>query len=184
LRAEGTINNPSEFKVYRFKESSGQSEWQPMRKSVKDIARRAEVSQMAVSRQLEALTFANVGEKFPTILDAVTRPVKKDNLRVRGLDPFTKDRELLGAIIRGEYSINGFRNRNIRKQLFRPTNKEETKRCSAKVTRMFKLLRSHGIIKKVPRTHRYLVTKKGTQLISAITTIQNTNLNDLLKLAA
>ena len=36
LRIESTINNPKEFKVYRYQESSKSMQWQTMRKSIKD----------------------------------------------------------------------------------------------------------------------------------------------------
>ena len=49
---------------------------------------------------------------------------------------------------------------------------------------MLRILRTHGLIKKVPRTHRYMMTEKGIELISALGTIANTNVSDLLKLAA
>src|SRR5439155_14992066 len=49
LRVETTINDPSEFKVYRAKEGdeSGTKQWRQLRKGVADIHRRAEVSQAA-----------------------------------------------------------------------------------------------------------------------------------------
>ena len=38
-----------------------------------------------------------------------------------------------------------------------PATPEETKRQSAKVTRLIGLLRAHGVIAKVSKTHRYQV---------------------------
>lgn len=184
LRAEATINNPSEFKIYRYNYNSEIMQWQPMRKSIQDIPKRAEISQKIVNRQMDALSYANVGDKFPALLEPVIYSTQKGKIKVRGLDPFVKDKALLDVVIRGEFRINGFRNRDIRGDLFPSINQEESKKYSAKVSRMLRLLRMHGVIRKIPKTHRYMITEKGIQLISALKTIQNTNTNELLKIAA
>jgi hypothetical protein len=57
LRAECTINEPTDFKVYRAKENDpeGPKAWLPLRYGVADLHRRAQVSQAANERYLEAL---------------------------------------------------------------------------------------------------------------------------------
>lgn len=57
LRVETTLNDPKGFKVYRTKQDDpeGPKEWLPLRKSVADLTRRAELSQSANERYLEAL---------------------------------------------------------------------------------------------------------------------------------
>ena len=62
--------------------------------------------------------------------------------------------------------------------------REETRKHSAKIGRLFRILRTHGVIKKIPRTHRYLLTEKGTKLISALKTINESKICDLMNLAA
>ena len=61
LRAETTINDPRDMKVFRPKADceSGERSWQKMRKGVADLHRRAEVSQRANERYLEALAAVN-----------------------------------------------------------------------------------------------------------------------------
>ena len=56
LRVETTLNDVSDLKVYRPKEGDeeGDKDWRPMRKGVADLHRRAEVSQKANERYLEA----------------------------------------------------------------------------------------------------------------------------------
>jgi hypothetical protein len=184
LRIETTINKPNEFKSYRPKLSTGELEWQPMRKSIEDLPRRAEISQKVIDSHLKALTSANTGDKFNQIISKICSPTTQGKLRLRGLDPFGKDKELLDVIIEGKFHINGFRNRDIRKNLFDSNDPLQNKRDSGKVSRRLRMLRAHGIIKKVPRTHRYLLTQKGIELISAVKTINNAKVSDLIKLAA
>jgi len=184
LRVETTINRPNEFQSYRPQLSTGELKWQQMRLSIDDIPRRAEVSQKINERHVEALERANTGAKFNAIIDSVSSPIIQGHFRVRGLDPFIKDRHVLDIIIDGKFHINGFKNKDIRAMMFQSEKPDQIKKDSAKVSRIFRMLRLHGIIKKVPRTHRYMMTEKGIELISALRTIKNTNIKDLLKLAA
>jgi hypothetical protein len=57
LRVETTINNSRDLKVYRRKmgQSSGPKSWQRLRKGIADIHRRAQLSQAANERYLDAL---------------------------------------------------------------------------------------------------------------------------------
>ncbi len=101
------------------------------------------------------------------------------------MDPFNKDRVILEAVANGQYAINGLRNRNVREIVFpNLKTKEEIKKHSAKISRLFRLLRMHGLIKKIPRTHRYLLTEKGSKLVSALKTINESKICDMIKLAA
>jgi hypothetical protein len=90
--------------------------------------------------------------------------------RVRALNPMGQDAELLRAIGRGEFALDGFRNRDIREILYGPAgaNEAQTRRQSAAVSRRLRMLRAHGLIAKVPKSHRYQLTKRGRELITAI----------------
>jgi hypothetical protein len=49
---------------------------------------------------------------------------------------------------------------------------------------LLRLLRAHGILKKVPKTHRYLVCVKARPAILAVLAARNTNPEDLTKQTA
>ena len=90
---------------------------------------------------------------------------------MRGLNPLgDADAALLEHIGRGEFILNGFRNRDLRDLLFKTptTDCKEARRRSGRVTRMIRMLRAHGLIHKVPQTHRYLVSPKGRIAITAV----------------
>jgi hypothetical protein len=107
--------------------------------------------------------------------------------RVRGINPLAaEDAVLLEAVSRGEFALNGLRNRDLQR-LFYPTQaatKEEARRRSAKVTRQLRMLRAHGIVTKVPHTHRYQVTEQGRKMLTAILTARQTPINQFLAKAA
>jgi predicted transcriptional regulator len=63
---------------------------------------------------------------------------------------------ILTAIVRGEFNIKGFRNKNLQKLLgFN----------GAKISRLIKRLRVHGLIKKATDSYKYYLTKIGKETI-------------------
>jgi len=87
------------------------------------------------------------------------------------------DEALLSAISRAEWTIAGLRNRDIRKLLFAGEPRDpKVARCrSAAVSRKLRLLRAHGLIRKVPHTHRYMVTQSGRIALTALLAAQAAN---------
>ena len=90
------------------------------------------------------------------------------------------------AISQPEFSQNGLRNRDLRPLLYPqpPHDPREQKRQSAAISRKLAMLRAHRIIRKVPHTHRYVLTDFGREAITAILAAQNANTLELAKLAA
>jgi len=188
LRVETTLNDPTDFKVYRPTEADPQTlEWRPLRRGVADIYRRAEVCQKANERYLDALASADTGQTLREVVGSLGSPTTWKGKRVRGINPFApEDAALLEAVSRGEFALNGLRNRDLQRLLYSSQAKtpEEARRRSGQVTRKLRLLRAHGILAKVAHTHRYQVTPQGRQILTAILTAQQVPVNELLKRAA
>lgn len=188
LRVETTINNADDFKVYRPVEgvSEGEYDWRRLRRGVADMHRRCQVSQAANERYLDALEPVDQSTPLGDLAGSITAPVVWNGRQVRGLRPLSADdAALLEFVSRGEFTINGFRNRDVREGLFgHCTDTSELRRQSGKVTRLLRLLRAHGLIKKVPRTHRYLVTCRGRNIIMPLLQARQTNTATLRELAA
>lgn len=183
LRVETTINEAAALKSYRRPDGdpNGARQWRPLRKGVADIARRAQLSQSANGRYLEAL--ADIDDQTPlrVITDKLCQPTELAGRRLRGLRPFGEDRQLLEAVGDGKYLTTGFRNRDIRRALFGvdPDDPAERRRQAARISYRLRLLRAHGLIKKIPRSHRYLLTKGGRVAITLLLAAQNANLQTL-----
>jgi hypothetical protein len=178
LRVETTLNDPRGLKVYRRKQGEPRSaplRWLPLRKGVADLARRAQLSQASNERYLEALAAIDVQTPLKQLTDKLCRPVRRGGRRHRGLRPFEPDEaRLLEIITRGEHQVAGFRNRDVRAAFYgRCQDAADRRRQSAAITRKFALLRAHGLIKKVPRTHRYLLTTRGAAVIPALLAARN-----------
>jgi hypothetical protein len=173
LRTETTINQPRDFQVYRPKEGDpgGEKAWRYMRRGVADLHRRAQVSGACNDRYLEAMATVESGEPLAALVEPLCRPVTWKAKRMRALNPMSgADAALLAAVARGEFLINGFRNRDLRRLLYgeKPVSRSEQRRRSSAVTRQLRLLRAHGLIRKVPHTHRYVLSPKGRKAIHAL----------------
>jgi hypothetical protein len=107
--------------------------------------------------------------------------------RLRALNPLSADdSNLLEAVGRPEFLLNGLRNRDIRRLLFptEPHDKADERRRAAAISRKLRLLRAHGLIRKVPRTHRYLVSPNGRKVITALLAARDANVDFLTTNAA
>lgn len=172
LRVETTVNQADGFSVYRRKEGdeSGALSWRPLRKGVADLHRQAEVSHRANERFVESL--ATVAEPTPLgqLLAPLGRPVIDDGHRFRALNPLTgADGELLRTVARGDFLLQGFRNRDVRIAGFGESDDASLRRKQAAlVTRQLRLLRAHGLIVKVQKTHRYQVSAQGRRVLTAL----------------
>jgi hypothetical protein len=172
LRLETTINQGGCFKVYRTKEGDDQGPptWRKLRKGVADLHRQADLSQRANERLADSL--ATVAEPTPLgqLLAPLGRPVFQDGQRTRALNPLTgADGELLRTVARGDFLLHGFRNQDVRLALYGVgADSTERRRQSAAVTRQLRLLRAHGLIVKVQKTHRYQVSAAGRRILTAL----------------
>lgn len=173
LRVETVINQTRDMKVYRTKEGDedGAKNWQRLRKGVADIHRRAEISQAANERYVEALASVDESRSLAELAAAVCQAVVWQGQRSRALNPLAaEDGQLLEAVNRGEFAINGFRNADLRGLLYTkpPSDEAEERRRSAAITRKLRLLRAHGLIHKIPKTHRYQLSPHGRNVINAL----------------
>ena len=188
LRPEMTMNNPADFRVYRPNEGTpqGPKAWRVLRRGVADLHRRAQVSQQAIERYLQAL--AQVDDS--TRLEELTRPLERATTwkgkGVRALHPFQEpDTALLEAVARGDFLLNGFRNRDLQALFFpqAPDSVQQKRRRSARGGRQIRLLRAHGLIRKVARENRYHVTPPGRRIITAVLAARKATVCQLSKAA-
>jgi len=184
--AETTLNTVGDFRVYRAKEGGPEDDlqWRPMRKGIADLHRRAEVSQKANERLLNALASVDDSRSVEELTAAIQKHTHCAGRRVRALCPWGKDKELLAAANHGEFLINGFRNRDLQALLYTTPAESpaERRRRSSAISRKLRMLRAHGLIQKVSHTHRYHVTATGRAILVAVLTTASTTVHQLNQL--
>jgi hypothetical protein len=184
--AETTTNNVSVFRSYRPKEGGPEEDlqWRQMRKGVADLKRRAEISQNVNERLVNALASVDDSRRLEELVAPLQQRVNWKGRRVRALRPWAEDKELLAAVNHGDFLINGFRNRDLQALLYDDPAKsdhEKRRRCAA-ISRKLRMLRAHGIIRKVPHTHRYHVAPEARTTLVAILTATRTTLHQINEL--
>ncbi len=188
LRVETTINECEDFQVYRRPEGQPKQAraWRSLRRGLADLPRRAQISRAANTRYLHALAAVEETQPLNQLVEGLCGPVRYKGRRWRALNPWSaQDGALLEAINRGEVALNGLRNRDLRAVLYpRPASPQEQRRQAARISRRLALLRAHGILKKVPHSHRYHLTQRGRVIVTALLTARKASIQQLEKLAA
>ena len=83
------------------------------------------------------------------------------------------------------HAVTGIRNADLRQRLPKHHGEKRTDRqLTASATRHLRLLRAHGIIKKISKTHRYQLTDHGRTLVTAMTSALAASTKKLTKIAA
>ncbi len=160
LRIETTVNNVSFFKHHRkveHRDGTWEMKDAPLKKSIYSLLVLRELMEAANRRYLEfvsAIEDPTIGIKN---LEKISEPTSDGQRTYRGFNLFLdQDLKLFQGIVRGEFNIRGFQNRSLRAIL------AET--SGTQVSRIFKRLKMHGLIKRVRGTYKYYLTRLGQKV--------------------
>ena len=160
LRIETTTNDVSFFKHYReveHRNGTKSMKHAPLKKNIYSLTLLALLFKASNKRYLEFISAFDNKEAGRKRLDKVTKSKQENNRNYKGFNLFCDtDLSILLTVLRGEYNISGFRNKDIRMRL--PFN-------SGKVSRLIKRLKVFGLIKKAGKTYKYYLTKLGKELV-------------------
>jgi hypothetical protein len=190
LRGETTINDPRAFKVFRQPDDdTGRTpRWLPMRKGVADLERRSRLSQASNDRYFNMLAACPTDAKFIEVVGTVCQPVQQGNRRIRALNPSAaQDLQLLRFLTQGQWAIEGLRNRDLVGWLEPNAEKLDAagrRKLTARASRLLAILRAHGLIQRVQKTHRYQVTPKGYSIAALIVSTATIEAKELMEKAA
>jgi hypothetical protein len=188
LRFEFTMNDPTRFLIRRSVEGSEDKGKRllPMRKGIADIVVRTQICSARIKNLTEQVATLEECLSVGEILSKVTQPTRSNGKRVRGLDVTGKDLALLQAIADPRFNVDAITNKQLQKDLGRsPWAKGmQGQRLSARIGRHLRLMREHGLIKKLPNQHRYVLTDKGRLLTTALNQFLGAKVSDLSNLVA
>jgi hypothetical protein len=160
LRIEVTVNDVSFFKQYRqvhHRDGSQTTKWAPMKKTIYSLAALSQVLLAANRRYLKFISDIETPEVGVEKLHQLAETQTENDRRYKGFNLFMEEDTLLfRSLLRGEFSISGFTNKNLRQFL--------PHKNSGQVSRLLKRLRVHGLVKKVGRRYKYYLTEFGRQV--------------------
>lgn len=168
LRIETTTNNVTFFQHYRtveHRDGTTTKKYASMKKNIYSLKPLMKNLKASNRRYLEFISAFKLNTDGRKKLNKLSQPKAENGRNFRGFNFFDKDDlNLLLIIVRGEFLINGFRNKNLR-YFYKG-------KSSSQISRMLKRLRLHQLIRKVTGYHKYYLTALGKQIICAALSIK------------
>lgn len=162
LRIETTANDISFFKHYReieHKDGSKSKRITNFKKNIYSMGSLRTVLAASNHRYLDFISQIETRETGRKNLSKVSESKELNNRRYKGFNFFdSSDVTLFKILFRGEFCIQGFQNKTLRKYL--------PDKSSGQISRLLKRLQAHGLIKKVSHCYKYYLTSLGKQVIS------------------
>ena len=157
----------------------------PLRKGVADLPVRAQVAADVNQRFTAQLATLRDTTPVGAILADVEAHTHAGR-RVRALDPLGKDRALLLAVADPALVVAGITNAALQRTLGGTpwANGKTATALSARISRHLRLLRAHGIIRKLPKQRKYQLTEKGRHLTTLVSVLLGASTEQLLEMAA
>ena len=160
-RVECTANDVSFFKHHRHVEQrNGERVFKlaPLRKSIYSLGDLRRLMHAANNRYLAFMACLDNPDAAQKALAKMAARAKVNGRSFRGFDLFLdSDYRLFLTLARGEWSISGFRARDLRQYIDGLT--------AGRASYLIKRLRTHGLIKKVAHSYKYFFTKLGRRVV-------------------
>lgn len=160
LRIETTVYDVSFFYQYRHvhhRDGTTTPKWAPMKKTIYSLPALLEVTVIANYRYLKFVSAIETPEIGVQKLQLLAETLTDEHHRYKGFNLLTEeDTSLFRLLLRGEFTISGFANKDLRRLLQGKT--------SGQITRLLKRLRMHGVIKRVRQRYKYYLTNFGRQV--------------------
>lgn len=173
LRIETVINNPADYRVFRFendRRGRRRGRWMRMNKGIHNLWRYVQIGEATNRRYLDALAVVKPTAAAVAQLDSLCRPRVQLGQHFSRFNPVShSDCDLFRALLSGSHLINGLSNRDLQNQLWTSPSPDATqarRRCR-RVCRLIRKLRGHALLAKIPGRRRYRVTLLGRRLLAA-----------------
>ena len=162
LRIETTVNDVSQFKMPRDvqqRDGTVVHKIAPMKKNIYSLFPLGGLLKASNRRYLEMVSSWDDPSDGARKLEDLSASKRDTDRRYKGFNFFSReDQQLFQVLAHSGFNINGLQNRSIRALL--------PHLSPASVSRILKRLRVHGMVKRVPGTRKYYLTKLGKSVIT------------------
>jgi hypothetical protein len=147
LRTETTINNPRDFKIG---------------KRLHNLPALRKIGFQANRRLLDVQTVSHDCTLGQESFERVVRPLKVRGQRVAALRfDDRRVQALFGTVVQFVFQVTGFANKDLRAPLAHLLGTDPEKITPGRMSYDLRRLRLHGLIERIPKTHRYQLTPFG-----------------------
>jgi hypothetical protein len=159
LRTETTINNPADFRVP---------------KRLQSLPHLRQIGLQANRRLLDVQRISQDCALGETAFAAVNQSIQVEGRRVAGLR-YAEGRvqALLTAVLLFVFTTNGFAAKDLRPKLAQLLGLAPERLSAGRMSYDLRRLRLHGLIQRLPHTHRYRLTQRGIQIAAFWTRTYN-----------
>ena len=150
LRTETTINNTRDFGIGKL---------------LKNLPALRQVGFQANRRLLDVQTISHDCSIGEDAFDQVVRPIQVEGQRASALRfGDARGQALLSALVLFSFQLRGFTNQQMRALLAQLLGLDPAHYPVARMTYDLRRLRLHGLIQRIPKSHRYEVTPAGLRI--------------------
>lgn len=157
LRLETTVNDVSFFQQYRqvhHRDGSTSTKYAKMKKTIYSLPALAETLRAVHNRYLKFISEIDTPDAGLHNLQHLTESRQDNDRRYKGFNLLSEeDTFLFRLLLNGQFVLKGFSNKLLRQQL--------PDKSAGQITRLFKRLRVHGLIKRAGKCYRYYLTDFG-----------------------
>ena len=157
LRIETTVNDVSFFQQYRqvqHRDGTTSTKYAPMKKTSYSLPVLVETLHAVHKRYLKYISAIDTPDAGLQNLQHLTETRQENNHRYKGFNLLSEeDTSLFRLVLNGEFVLKGFSNKMLRQHL--------PDKTAGQITRLFKRLRMHGVIKRAGKCYRYYLTDFG-----------------------
>jgi hypothetical protein len=157
LRLETTVNDVSFFQQYRqvqHRDNSVSTKYAPMKKTIYSWPALAETLRAVHKRYLKFISEIDTPDTGLHNLQHLTESRQDNDHRYKGFNLLSEeDTSLFRLLLNGAFVLKGFSNKLLRQHL--------PDKSAGQITRLFKRLRVHGLIKRAGKCYRYYLTDFG-----------------------
>ena len=177
LRIEVVTNDVSFFQHYRkveHRDGTTSLKFTSMKKNIYSLPALIKIMSAANRRYIQFISELEDDSYGRKRLKKITQRVQWKNRGYKGINFFDpQDIRIMETILRGEFNINGFRNKDIKKYL--------KGKNTGQISRIIKRLKVHGIIKRAGTSYKYYITAIGRKAAIAAMKIKEFQVIPLLK---